>query len=74
MQHSAAPLGPKVVLKRRKQVKIACGNCRRAKTACDESRPCKRCVSLGITAACKDSGKNIVCKQGLYLFQKDRYL
>eukprot|EP00761_Pharyngomonas_kirbyi_P003625 gb/GECH01003629.1/.p1 GENE.gb/GECH01003629.1/~~gb/GECH01003629.1/.p1 ORF type:complete len:748 (+),score=179.23 gb/GECH01003629.1/:1-2244(+) len=40
--------------KKRKQVKKACTNCRRTHMSCDDSRPCKRCVKLGIGDQCKD--------------------
>lgn len=36
----------------RKQVKSACSNCRKSKTACSSSRPCTRCVSHGLS--CQD--------------------
>lgn len=42
---------------KRKQVGIACSNCRRSKTACDEFRPCTRCVSRGMGDACVDAPK-----------------
>ncbi|RUS23495.1 hypothetical protein BC938DRAFT_475048 [Jimgerdemannia flammicorona] len=35
-------------------VPSACVNCKRAHLACDVSRPCKRCVSLGKTDSCVD--------------------
>ncbi|RUS14461.1 hypothetical protein BC937DRAFT_93784 [Endogone sp. FLAS-F59071] len=35
-------------------VPSACVNCKRAHLACDVSRPCKRCVSLGKTDSCID--------------------
>lgn len=54
MEDVSAPPNPKVSLKRRKQVKVACGNCRKAKTACSDERPCKRCLSLGLGDSCKD--------------------
>jgi len=34
--------------KKRKQVSLACTNCRRAKTACSHKRPCDRCSSNGL--------------------------
>lgn len=33
--------------RKRQQVKAACANCRRSKTACDDVRPCTRCLSRG---------------------------
>ncbi|KAI8085014.1 uncharacterized protein BX664DRAFT_387660 [Halteromyces radiatus] len=35
-------------------VASACVNCKKAHLACDASRPCKRCVSLGKTDSCLD--------------------
>ncbi|KAI8137493.1 hypothetical protein BJV82DRAFT_635125 [Fennellomyces sp. T-0311] len=35
-------------------VPSACVNCKKAHLACDVSRPCKRCVSLGKTDTCQD--------------------
>merc|ERR1711915_194834 len=45
---------PRVALKRRKQVKSACSNCRKSKTACCDQRPCRRCISLGLADSCVD--------------------
>lgn len=42
---------------KRKQVGRACSNCRHSKTACDESRPCSRCVARGMGATCVDAPK-----------------
>ena len=39
----------KAASKRIKHVCRACVHCKRAHLACDESRPCKRCVHLGRT-------------------------
>ena len=33
--------------RRRKQVRRACGRCRRSKVGCDEGRPCARCMRTG---------------------------
>lgn len=41
--------------KKRKQVKKACVNCRKAHSCCDDNRPCKRCVDLGIQDYCRDT-------------------
>lgn len=41
--------------KKRKQVKRACLNCRIAHTCCDDYRPCRQCVRLGIAHACVDA-------------------
>ena len=43
--------------RKRKQVVLACVACRQSKTACDEERPCKRCVSKGIGHSCVDAPK-----------------
>ncbi|GAA5812355.1 hypothetical protein MFLAVUS_005806 [Mucor flavus] len=42
---------------KRKQVKNACVNCQKACKKCDDGRPCKRCVKLGLTATCRDSDR-----------------
>jgi len=39
---------------KRKQVKRACSNCRKAHAGCDENRPCRRCVGGGKELTCKD--------------------
>eukprot|EP01088_Endostelium_zonatum_P014695 TRINITY_DN331_c0_g1_i1.p1 TRINITY_DN331_c0_g1~~TRINITY_DN331_c0_g1_i1.p1 ORF type:complete len:449 (-),score=107.38 TRINITY_DN331_c0_g1_i1:244-1590(-) len=39
---------------KRKQVKRACSNCRKAHAGCDENRPCRRCVGGGKENSCKD--------------------
>lgn len=39
----------KILGKRQKHVRKACIHCKKAHLACDESRPCKRCVHLGKT-------------------------
>ena len=47
---SSAPRGKlKISGKRQKHVRKACIHCKKAHLACDESRPCKRCVHLGKT-------------------------
>jgi PAS domain S-box-containing protein len=40
---------------RRKQVRKACTNCRKAHACCDEQRPCLRCVNLGLSSECVDA-------------------
>ena len=40
--------------KKRKQVKRACINCHKSHAGCDDVRPCKRCISLGLEASCSD--------------------
>lgn len=42
---------------KRKQVKNACVNCQKACKKCDDGRPCKRCVKLGLTSTCRDSDR-----------------
>lgn len=32
-------------------------NCQKACKKCDDGRPCKRCVKLGLTATCRDSDR-----------------
>jgi PAS domain-containing protein len=39
------------------RVKVACGNCKRAKRCCDDARPCPRCVRLGIEHYCHDASR-----------------
>lgn len=39
---------------KRKQVKKACTNCRKAHAACDETRPCQRCRDNNLHASCVD--------------------
>ncbi|EKX40943.1 hypothetical protein GUITHDRAFT_142344 [Guillardia theta CCMP2712] len=41
--------------KRRHQVSIACVVCAKAKAACNDARPCKRCIRLGKEEQCIDS-------------------
>lgn len=38
----------------RRQVSRACTHCRRGHTACDEQRPCSRCVARGRADSCVD--------------------
>ncbi|KAL0487162.1 hypothetical protein AKO1_001049, partial [Acrasis kona] len=40
--------------KKRRQVKRACLNCRIAHAACDNGRPCSRCVQYGLEVSCLD--------------------
>ncbi|KAI8888172.1 hypothetical protein K501DRAFT_26873 [Backusella circina FSU 941] len=42
---------------KRKQVKNACVNCQKACKKCDDGRPCKRCIKLGLTATCRNSDR-----------------
>lgn len=41
--------------KKRKQVKRACQTCRKAHASCDDERPCRRCIQLGMADQCIDS-------------------
>lgn len=36
-------------------VKNACVHCRTSKVACDEERPCRRCVNRGVSESCVDA-------------------
>jgi PAS domain-containing protein len=40
---------------KRRQVRRACTNCRKAHACCDEQRPCQRCINLGVIDECKDA-------------------
>lgn len=40
---------------KRKQVKKACQHCRRSHTSCEDKRPCKRCIKLGLEDTCVDA-------------------
>ncbi len=40
---------------RKPYVKKACVNCKNAHAACDEGRPCKRCVAMGMEQSCIDA-------------------
>mmetsp|Transcript_51578 Transcript_51578/g.129391 ORF Transcript_51578/g.129391 Transcript_51578/m.129391 type:complete len:455 (-) Transcript_51578:1488-2852(-) len=40
--------------KRRRPVRVACTNCKRAHGACSNSRPCLRCVQYGIADTCRE--------------------
>lgn len=42
---------------KKRQVSLACSNCRASKTACTDERPCKRCVKKGIGKTCVDAPK-----------------
>lgn len=52
--HVYSPTLPAIKAKRR-QVKNACTNCRKACKKCDDARPCLRCVKYGISDNCVDS-------------------
>ena len=41
--------------KRRNQVKVACIHCKKACKKCDESRPCMRCIRLGLIHTCRNA-------------------
>jgi len=42
---------------RRKNVKAACACCNKSHLACDDYRPCKNCVRLGLSAQCQSGAK-----------------
>lgn len=44
-------------MNKRKQVKRACINCQKAHAACDDTRPCNRCVTLNLAPTCEDVGR-----------------
>ncbi|KAL6060921.1 Fungal specific transcription factor domain-containing protein [Balamuthia mandrillaris] len=39
----------------RKAVKRACSNCQKSHSACDNGRPCRRCITIGKTDSCRDA-------------------
>jgi hypothetical protein len=45
---------PKTKSGKRRQVRQACINCRKSHTACQDERPCKRCVAHGLGHLCVD--------------------
>jgi len=48
-EHQASAQGTK-----RSRAKRACLNCKKSKTACDDTRPCTRCVGAGLAESCID--------------------
>lgn len=51
---------PKMIQRKRKRkvyrvVRVSCVNCRQSKQACDEFRPCARCIRLGLEEMCVDA-------------------
>jgi hypothetical protein len=46
---------PPIIRSKRRQVKNACTNCRKACKKCDDARPCLRCVKYDISDSCVDS-------------------
>lgn len=42
---------------KKRQVSLACSNCRTSKTACNDERPCRRCIRKGISNTCVDAAK-----------------
>ena len=46
---------PRTKSGKRRQVRQACQHCRKSHTACEEQRPCKRCVAHGLADSCVDS-------------------
>jgi len=53
----------KTLKKRRNYVKSACIPCRKAHTACDETKPCSRCISRGIPHLCVHEDEEEISKQ-----------
>ncbi|KAI8339997.1 hypothetical protein BC941DRAFT_419143 [Chlamydoabsidia padenii] len=43
------------IVKKRKQVSVACVNCQKSCKKCEEERPCPRCVKMGFPEKCVDS-------------------
>ncbi|KAH8823333.1 hypothetical protein DL96DRAFT_1617258 [Flagelloscypha sp. PMI_526] len=54
-EHEDPPSPPKRKVAERKQVKIACSNCREACKKCAAERPCGRCVKYGLERTCVDA-------------------
>eukprot|EP00761_Pharyngomonas_kirbyi_P012937 gb/GECH01012964.1/.p1 GENE.gb/GECH01012964.1/~~gb/GECH01012964.1/.p1 ORF type:complete len:414 (+),score=107.95 gb/GECH01012964.1/:1-1242(+) len=53
--HSDTSLSdPTVEDSKKPKVRVACVNCNKAHTCCSNSRPCERCVRLGLTDSCVD--------------------
>lgn len=68
-----SPVTSSVSGKKRRQVKSACVNCRKACKKCEEQRPCQRCVRLGIQSSCVDyqrKPREKGIKRGPYRFRK----
>jgi hypothetical protein len=42
---------------KRKQVRVACTNCRHSHACCSESRPCDRCNELGLDCVASEIKK-----------------
>eukprot|EP01125_Pyxidicula_operculata_P007096 TRINITY_DN2416_c0_g1_i1.p1 TRINITY_DN2416_c0_g1~~TRINITY_DN2416_c0_g1_i1.p1 ORF type:complete len:247 (+),score=39.22 TRINITY_DN2416_c0_g1_i1:36-776(+) len=49
---------------RRRQVKTACTLCRKSHAACDDTRPCSRCVKLGQPELCIDEPRKRRISEG----------
>eukprot|EP01080_Neovahlkampfia_damariscottae_P008080 gene8080-12541_t len=45
---------PRTKSGKRRQVRQACQHCRKSHTACEEQRPCRRCVAHGLADSCID--------------------
>eukprot|EP01120_Amphizonella_sp_Union-15-10_P001227 TRINITY_DN11279_c0_g1_i1.p1 TRINITY_DN11279_c0_g1~~TRINITY_DN11279_c0_g1_i1.p1 ORF type:complete len:347 (-),score=49.45 TRINITY_DN11279_c0_g1_i1:80-1120(-) len=52
--HTETPVSPENSRRKRKQVKKACTNCRKAHSACDAQRPCNRCKKYNLESTCVD--------------------
>ncbi|EAA32542.1 hypothetical protein GE21DRAFT_5534 [Neurospora crassa] len=55
--------GPVRTQKKRAQVSKACQRCRRLQKGCSESRPCQRCIGVGLEDQCLRSERMIGCHQ-----------
>ena len=57
----------------RKYVKAACACCHKSHLACDEFRPCRNCVRLGLQSQCTWESKKEVSKSGAASAGTDRH-
>ncbi|KAG2387162.1 hypothetical protein C9374_001494 [Naegleria lovaniensis] len=48
VQQNSQDMAEQAKKRRRNQAKAACENCRKAHTACQDQKPCHRCVKLGL--------------------------
>ena len=74
MYHPPPPMASTVDVpskKRRPQVKLACMNCRRQHAGCTESRPCERCIRLGLAASCEDMPRKKRTRKRVHLGSDD---
>lgn len=74
MYHQPPPMpvaGDTPPKKRRPQVKLACMNCRRQHAGCNESRPCERCIRLGLATTCEDMPRKKRSRKRVHLGADD---